>query len=387
MDATCWANGRGYGRFTRELVSAMVKGAPGDQFVCFLDRRADAAFRLRAANVRRVVVPQRESPTTAAGADSARSPFDMLRLTRAVAGTRLDVFFSPTVYSYFPLPPGLRAVVTVHDAIAERFPEMTLPTRKARLFWRAKVGLALRQARLVLTVSDYAADEIRARLGVPAARIRVTSEAPAADYREPPDPAAAAAAAVRAGLPAESPWFAYVGGFNPHKHVDVLVRALARVAAGRPNPPHLLLVGTVSDDVFHGALGAIRGAIAESGTEALVHWGGFVPDGELRHLLAGAVALVLPSASEGFGLPAVEGAACGIPVVATTESPLPQLLAGGGLFVPPADEDALVAALNRLLDDAPARLAMGRVARQRALALTWETGAQAALGAIREAAA
>lgn len=387
IDITCWANARGYGRFARELVREMVALAPGDEFICFADDRAADLFDLHAPNVRLVRVSQRVSPTQAAASDGSRSPADMLRLTRAVWRERLSVFFSPSVYTYFPLPPGLAAVVTVHDAIADRFPELTLPSWKARLFWRAKVSLALAQARLVLTVSDFAAREIAEVLHVAPARIRVAVEAPAAAYRPSECPADVARLAARVGLPAGARWLAYVGGFNPHKHVDVIVRAHADVARACADPPHLLLIGTTDSDVFHGAQARIHAAITEEGTEHLVHWTGFVADDDLRHLLTGAVALLLPSECEGFGLPAVEAAACGIPVIATTQSPLPELLDGGGIFVRPRDLPALVAALRVLLGDEPARHAMGNRARERASLLTWTRGATAALGALREAAA
>lgn len=387
VDATCWANGRGYGRYTRELVAAMVAEAPADEFVCFLDAAAREQFALRAPNVTAVVVPQRVSPTAAAGADSARSPFDMLRLTRAVAQSGVDVFFSPSVYTYFPLPPRLRAVVTVHDAIAERFPELTMPGWRARLFWNAKVWLALRQARLVLTVSDFAAREITEVLRVPRALLRVALEAPAAVYRPSDDPADVARVAAACGIPAGARWIVYVGGFNPHKRVEDLVQAHAALARTRTNPPLLALVGTIGGDVFHGAHASIHAAIEVAGTASLVRWTGFLPDEELRHLLTGAVALALPSMAEGFGLPAVEAAACGTPVVATTASPLPELLAGGGVFVAPGDVGALQQALARLLDDEPARVRLGAAARVRAAALSWPAGARAALAAIREAAA
>lgn len=386
VDATCWANGRGYGRFTRELMTAMFAEAPRDEFVCFLDERARERFAVVAPNVVPIVVPQGVSPTEAAGAESARSPLDMLRLTRAVARERLDVFFSPSVYTYFPLPPRLRAVVTVHDAIAERFPALTLPSTRARLFWGAKVRLALWQARVVLTVSEYAADEVAAVHGIRRDRLRVALEAPAREYRPPDSPAAIDAVRRRVGIPDGARWIVYVGGFNPHKHVDVLVRAHAEVAAGRDAPPILVLVGALDGDVFHGSQASIREAIRRAGTESLVRWTGYLADHDLRDLLGGAVASVLPSASEGFGLPAVEAAACGTPVIATTASPLPSLLAGGGIFVAPGDPAPLVAALARLLDDEPARRAMGAIARERAAALTWPAGARAALAAIREAA-
>ena len=365
----------------------MVRLAPEDQFLCFLDERAQAGFGLSGPNVVPVLVPQHRSPTEAAGAGTSRSLRDMLRLTLAVRAARPDVFFSPSVYTYFPLPPGLRAVVTIHDAIAERFPELTLPNRRARWFWKAKVSLSLFQARLILTVSEYAAREIAEVHRVPARRLRVALEAPAAAYRPSQDAAEIRAAADRVGLPAGARWLVYVGGFNPHKHLEVLVRAHGAVAAQLADPPYLLLVGALEGAVFHGAQPAIRQAIAQAGTERLIRWAGFVPDERLRHLLSGAALLALPSASEGFGLPAIEAAACGTPVVATTASPLPQLLEGGGLFVAPGDVDALAGALLQLLGDEPARRRLGAMALRRASALTWEGGAGSALAALREAAA
>jgi glycosyltransferase involved in cell wall biosynthesis len=388
VDATCWANQRGYGRFTRELVTALVREAPGDEFVCLLDARAREVFTLDAPNVSPVVVRQRVSPVLAASANGYRSPVDMLRFSGAVRRTHPAVFFFPAQYSFFPVPPRVRMVVTFHDVIAERFPELTLPSRRARLFWRAKTWLALRQCRLVLAVSEYTADELVRVLAVPRAKIRVTSEAPASAYKPSDSPDQIAAAASRAGVSPGARWFIYVGGFSPHKHVDVIVRAHAAVARGHAgDPPHLVLVGALTGDGFLGAQDRIRQEIAAQGTERLVHWAGRVPDDELRHLHSGAVAQLLPSASEGFGLPSVEAAACGTPVIATRESPLPRLLEGGGLFVAPGDGDALQRALLAMLTDEGARRRMGATARQRAHALTWRAAAVAALAAIREAAA
>jgi alpha-1,3-rhamnosyl/mannosyltransferase len=310
---------------------------------------------------------------------------DLLRLTRAVWKERPDVFFSPSVYTYFPLPPGQASVVTIHDAIVERFPELTMPNRRARIFWRAKVRLAIRQAKLILTVSDFSAGELGEVLGLARERIRVVAEAPADAYR-PSETADIRAVASRFGLTANDRWFVYVGGFNPHKRLDAIVRAHADVVRRCPeNPPHLLLVGTVSDDVFHGNVEAIRSEIAAGGTESLVHWTGFVADEDLRHLHSGALALLLVSEAEGFGLPAVEAAACGTPVIATTRSPLPRLLEGGGIFVAPGDERALADAMHRMLTNEPERRAMGFRAREQALGLRWEDGARSALATLQEA--
>ncbi len=387
VDVACWVNRRGYGRFVRELLGAMIAASPGDEFVAFADPWAAELFDRPGANVTLERVTLGAAAARAASADGYRSPLDMLRLTRAVRRAGVDVFFSPSVYTYFPLPPGLPAVVTVHDTIAERFPELTLPSRRARLFWRAKVGLALRQARLILTVSHFSARDLHALLGVPNERLRVAVEAPAAAFRPSEARAEIDGAAAALGLPPGAEWIVYVGGFGPHKRVDAIVRAHAAALAARPHHPvHLLLVGDFAGDNFLADVGRIRQAIADAGTGELVHWCGFVPDEQLRHVYSGALALLLPSTFEGFGLPAVEAAACGAPVIATTASPLPEVLEGGGLFVPPDDEAALGAALRRLLEDEPLRRRLGERALARAGSLSWPRAAGVALDALADAA-
>lgn len=389
VDAACLANGRGYGRFTRELLGALVEIAPTHQFVLYADHASRAAVQLDAPNVQLVHVAQNEAPAHAAAAHGYRSPADMLRLTRAVWRDRPDVFWSPSVYTYFPLPPGQPSLVTIHDTITERFPELTMPSRRAQLFWKAKVQLALWQSTLVLTVSDFAAREIEEILGVSRDRLRVAGEAAARTF-QPGTREQAAEAARAAGVPPECAWFTYVGGFTPHKHVDRIVRAHAVLVAdalGRDAPvPHLVLVGTTSADNFHGVGSGINEAIAECGTATYVKWTGFLPDDGLRHLLTGTSGLLLPSENEGFGLPAVEAAACGAPVVATTASPLPQLLEGGGFFVAPGDVEALVAAMRTLLDREE-RDRRGRIALERASRLTWRASARSTLSALHDAVA
>ncbi|HET9799369.1 MAG TPA: glycosyltransferase family 1 protein, partial [Gemmatimonadaceae bacterium] len=386
VDGACLANGRGYGRFTRELLAELVSLASEHEFLLYGDRETLDRANVGLPNVRVVDVPQRIAPARAAAASGYRSPSDMLRLTRAVWRERPDVFWSPSVYTYFPLPPGLPVLVTVHDTITERFPELTMPSWRARMFWRAKVRLALWQSELVLTVSEFAAREIEMILGVARERLRVAGEAAAAAFH-PATAAEARAAARSAGVPDGAPWFTYVGGFTPHKYVDRIVRAHAALVAealhGGTVAPYLVLVGTLRDDNFHGVGAGIHEAITACGTGDYVRWTGFLPDDALRPLLAGTRALVLPSENEGFGLPAVEAAACGAPVIATTASPLPQLLEGGGVFVPPGDVDAVAAAMRIMLDTAE-RDRLGRTALACAGRLTWRSSARATLAALHD---
>jgi glycosyltransferase involved in cell wall biosynthesis len=388
VDATSWANQRGYGRFTREITRAMIALAPTDEFVFILDSLSASQFDPDGPNVRKLIVSGlKEAPVRAASAGSNRSIVDMWRMTRATKAAKLDAFFSPTVYTYFPLPRKLPAVVTIHDMIPERFPDLTLPSKRARLFWRLKVGLAIRQARKILTVSEYSARDISQLHRIPADRITVATEAPSSEYY-PDEGSPQSAIPGLSNLKAETRWFTYVGGFNPHKNVVGLVRAHAALARKLGDAaPALLLVGNRESDDFFSDVPAIEAAIDAAGTMDLVHWTGYVEDQVLRRIHSRSLALVLPSDAEGFGLPAIEAAACGSPIIATSESPLPGLLPGAGFFVVPRDEKALLEAMRAIAADSGLRTRCGTAALAGARALSWETAASAALGAIRDAAA
>jgi glycosyltransferase involved in cell wall biosynthesis len=151
----------------------------------------------------------------------------------------------------------------------------------------------------------------------------------------------------------------------------------------------LLLVGDIVDDAFTPGIDALREHVRASGAEPAVTFAGFLPDAAVAQVLNNVTLLALPSWAEGFGLPAVEAAACGTPVVATERSPLPQLLAGGGLFVDPAQPDQLAEAIGRILADPELRARLAATARERASRLTWSRAAERFIGVIerlREAA-
>jgi len=369
VDATVCANRRGYGRFAREIIPAMARLSPHDEFVCFLDGASNEALIVDSPNVtRRIVSTLRQSPTRAASAEGHRSIGDLARMTLAVKSEKLDVFFSPSVYTYFPLAGGLPLVLTIHDAIPERFPEAVFLSSKQRLYWSLKMKLAVFQSRRIVTVSDYA----------------VAVEAPSAEFR----PRASVANSVTSDLPSGRKWIVYVGGFSPHKNVPLLVQAHANATRElEEEAPYLLLIGTRDKDDFHTDVPAIEQMIAKEGTSALVKWAGFVDDENLSRIHSQSVALVLPSACEGFGLPAVEAAACGSPVIATTESPLPALLEGAGIFVNPGQVDQLAQAIIKLSTDHEFHSACSRSALARANALSWDASARAVMDAIGSAAA
>lgn len=381
IDLTCWANPRGYGRFTRGLVRALFAAPSDHRWTVFVDRHAGTPPGLPAA-VEVVLVGTRRAQAEAAAAGDARSLRDLAAMRRAVRDVPLDALFFPSVYSYFPVRTAATVLVAIHDVIAEDFPGLVFPDRKGRLLWRAKLWLARRRADWVITVSEHAREGILRRFRFPAERIRVVGEAPDAAFR--PLPAEAVEEwRRREGIGPRT--LVYLGGVNPHKNLGILVDALAALRSTPANADlELLVVGDVEGDRFTPGFADLSARITERGVAAAVRFLGYLPDEEAALALNAAAALVLPSLAEGYGLPAVEAAACGTPVVATRNSPLPELLAGGGIFFDPTHGEELTAALDRLLSEPELAAELGAVGRRRVADLGWERSAAQLLAVLEE---
>jgi glycosyltransferase involved in cell wall biosynthesis len=297
-----------------------------------------------------------------------------------------DLLFFPTIYSFVPTLTRARRMVMIHDVIAETYPELTVPDPAARLFWNVKCALGRMQAHALLTVSEYSRRLIVKRFNIPADRVHVVGEAGDPVFRRIARPELSERLRGM-GVPDEGRIVVYVGGFSPHKNLEALVRAFASLAA-RPefHDLRLVMVGEHKREVFHSYFSQIKSAVDLLGIGSRTVFTGYLPDEELAVLLNRAAVLALPSLMEGFGLPAVEAAACGCPVVATVESPLPELLGDGGLFIEPHQGD-LQGALRQVLQSAALRRRMSKAGLSASRALTWTAAARQMQDAIAKVAA
>lgn len=382
IDACCLSNRRGFGRFTRELLTALHRIDSTNHYTYFVDAQtAPQVSSLGSVDV--CAVPTREAATRSASADGSRALGDLWQMYRAVARTPLDLFYFPAVYTFFPLPRGMPAVVTFHDATPERLPELIFKSWTSRLFWSLKCALACEQADLIVTVSAAARDELVSTLALPVDRLRVIPEAAGPIFRRLDDRAVIDPVLKRYRL--RAPFLLYVGGINPHKNLNRLVRAYGELVRTLGNDaPTLALVGDYSADGFLSDHASIRELVGALGLGQRVVFTGYVSDNDLVCLYNGSVALVLPSLGEGFGLPALEAMACGTPVLASNTGALPELLNETGVLFDPYDVGAMVDALNRVWRDPELRSQMGERGLKRAAQFTWEASARRLLSVFTE---
>ena len=226
------------------------------------------------------------------------------------------------------LHPRVPMVVTVHDLVSQKHAGSSL---RAGLRGGMR-KLAIERAARLICPTRAVADDVAALMRVARERIEVIAEAPAEAFR--PRPAdEVAAARERHGVPED--YLLWVGDLrhpDPHRRIPALVHA--------PRELPLVLVGAAGRWARE-----LDGGVIVTGE---------VGDDELAALYTGAHALVLPSAEEGFGLPAIEALACGTPVVAADGPALREVLDGRATFVDPGDVDGLVAAAHAATRPAPA---------------------------------
>jgi len=323
---------RGFGRVAAAATQALLEAMPG-QCVVFVPHGApvpDSWYPL-AARVVQLRRPRR-------GALLA----DPLAWRWTVPRHALRVLYLPA----WGVPPAVpcATVATFHDATPFRFPSPPSWWRRLRL--RAGIR-SLRRATLVQAGSFHAARELTDWAPVDPQRVRVVHWGVGAPFR----PAVA---------PAPPQHLLFVGGDEPHKNLRLLVDALA------PEPP-LPLVVVAPPAAREGTL-RLLGPLAAAG-HARVRWG--VDDEELVSLYQTALATLVPSRNEGFGLPAVEAMACACPVIAAAAGALPEVCGSAAILLPPQDARAWREAVVALARDPARRAALAEAGRERAAAFSW----------------
>ena len=311
-------------------------------------------------------------------------------MARAVSrrSRELDVFYFPTVYTFFPVPARLRPMVTVHDTIAERHPHLVFPHWQNRLFWKLKVGWAIRQAAQIITVSNTARASVSEYFGLDSNAIRVVSDAVSAEFRPVHAPAQLERLLAAHGLAPGGRFVLYVGGISPHKNIQPLVEAFCSLMDQESlKDVKLVLIGDYQGDVFFSSYQALRQRVKDLQAEARVVFTGFVPDADLPQWYTAAEVLVLPSVDEGFGLPALEAMACGTAVAASRAGALPEVVGEAGVLFDPHSVAELRAALVRLLTDESLREGLEAKGLARAAQFTWQASARSAIALFQEVAA
>jgi glycosyltransferase involved in cell wall biosynthesis len=344
--------------YLANLLPALLEQAGGHTVFLYADTKSPFELAAVPAGVTVRYLPYRNSLSYIV--------HDWLRLPRAMAADRVEVAHFPTNYGFGPA--RARTVITVHDEINllpwhkiirghRKDPRTVFMMTYLHLSTRA----AVRRAHRLLTVSEYARQQIARYSGLAPEKIVSIHHAPAPDWHPLQDEATLAEVRRRYGLPDR---FVLADGI---KNPGVIVRAWARLPerlrserrivfySRRPDPPK---------EVFE----AVRAGWAR----LLIR----PSRADLMALYSQADAFVFPSWIEGFGLPLLEAMTCGAPVIASTAGAIPEVTGGAARLFEAADETTLAAHLASVLDNPEEANRLRKLGFARAATFSWERTAR-----------
>ena len=330
----------GISRYIRHLLNAIARQPGQHEYTVFVNGQ-ETVKRLRqeqeqAAQIEYISVYWPENRP------ASRVVWEQRDLPALLRERRIEVFHSPANVLPEMLPRECAGVVTLHDLAFLLYPEVL--TRAKRVYHRIFTTRSLRRATMIIAVSNSTKKDAIELVGIAPDQIQtvytciderfsnvITNEEKQTFYQ-------------KHGL--DGGYLLYLGTLEPRKNIPTLLEAYRELREVYSRKEKLVLVGGkgwLYDEIF---------AKAQSlGLASEVLFPGYVSNEEQLLWYHGASAFAYPALYEGFGLPVAESLACGVPVVTSNVSSLPEAGSDIALMVDPLDSHALAAALQRALTD------------------------------------
>ncbi len=347
----------GIARYTFNLARALAEISPEDEFVLLYDPRAPNAHHNLAELQHGPHV--RLLPSAA----PLFSLSEQWRIPRQLASLTPSVIHAPYYIRPYLMPAPV--VFVAYDLIPLKYPEYF--SLHERLAFQFTMRLSLRTAQAIVSTSRSTAQDLQQFYGVPPERLVVIPGA--ADAHFIPQPAFTIAT-LRAKYHLPERYALYLGSNKPHKNLVRLVESWAHVSAQAPEVK--LVIAGHWDPRYEQAKERAKALQLEE----KVLFAGPIADADLPALYSGAEVFIFPSLYEGFGLPVLEAMACGVPVICSNTSSLPEVAGDAALMVDPTDVPALSQAIARVLADAGLRQHLREKGLARAAMFSWHRAAQ-----------
>ena len=361
IDVSAAVHGRaGLGRYAESLSRALVAKDP-ERFALFFNRGSEA----------RPLVGLEGIPVQTVGA--GYKPWRMAVWLGQVASLGFDrllpgaELYHATEHLLMPLR-HVPTVLTVHDLIFRLFPQH----HKRLNYWYLNAALPLycRRASAIIAVSEATKRDLILLYGLDTDKITVVHEA-ATSHFAPVSPARVEEVRARYHLPDR--YLLHVGTIEPRKNLNRLLEAVHRLRKAGEEI-QVVVVGS-KGWLFEGFFEALEEL--DQGDAVILP--GYVPDADLPAVYCGARLVAVPSLYEGFGLPVLEAMACGVPVVCSHASSLPEVGSDAARYFDPTDVAAMADAIMAVWRDETLRDDMRRRGLARAAQFSWERAADKTL--------
>jgi len=341
----------GFGWFTFEVVKRMVEQHPEHQFFFFFDRPFDKKF-VFGKNVTPIVLhPQARHPIL------FKIWFNY-SVTKALKKYNIDLFFSPD--GYLSLKTNVKQIGVIHDLNFEHYPE-DIPT-SARKYLKKYFPLFAKKADKIITVSEFSKQDIINQYKINDDKIVVAHNGGnekfkpiSVDKKE----------SVKQKYTNGNDYFVFVGALHARKNINRLFKAFETFKKHSNSTTKLVVVGEKMWDSQN-----------ISSNHQDIIFTGHLDINNLIDVVAAAKSLVLVSYFEGFGIPLVEAMRCGVPVITSNVTSMPEVCGDAGLLVEPFNTKDISQALEKMDTNEPLRKILSEKALKRAKKFSWQRSSE-----------
>ena len=305
------------------------------------------------------------------GQKSLQLVYDHISVPSKVKKYKLDLIHTPkSATSLFYR--NIKNVVTVLDMIPLKFPNSErLPNR---IYWKIQLPIAIKKADIIITISKSSKEDIIRMFKVPENKVRVIYLGHRKEMK-PLDRENIGIKRIKEKYLLPDKFILFVGTIQPRKNLDKVFKAFALLKKRGKLKDHRLVVCGRLGWLYKPTMNLINELDIQEDIKIL----DFVPDEDLPYIYNLANLFVFPSQYEGFGLPVLEAMACGVPVITSNKSSLPEIIGEVGIMIEPEDIQSLADNINKVLDDEDLREEMIKKGLKQAKKFSWDKCARETL--------
>ncbi|MCH7658769.1 MAG: glycosyltransferase family 4 protein [Bacteroidetes bacterium] len=322
----------GTGRFINETLKRITRDHPEHEFVFFFDRSFNKDFIFSDNITARVIYPQARHPVLWYW-------WFEISLTRALKKLKPDIFISPD--GFLPLSVEAPCIPVIHDLNFHHRPG-DLP-RMVRNYYNTCFPKFAEKATRIITVSEYSRKDIAKSYDIDPEIIDVVYNGadklfkPATEIEKKE---------TRKRFTGGKDYFVYAGTLHPRKNIPALLKAFEDFKKETGSDMKLVLAGK---DLFRTP--GMKKKLKHMNYRNDVILTGRVSAKDMHSIISSATAMTFVSHYEGFGIPVLESMQCGVPVIASNVTSIPEVAGDAALYINPSKPETITAAMKKIIID------------------------------------
>jgi glycosyltransferase involved in cell wall biosynthesis len=358
--AAKWYRGTGIGTYTYQLINSLNDTDKYNDYLLFMPESCDCNIQFgKNFNVKNI------------SENSTGEFWDEVNIPNILQDCDIEIYHVPQNGVGLPKDKRCPMVITLHDVIPYKMPETVGPTY-LKIFQEQMPDI-ISKCDGIITVSQYSKEDIVKTFNFPKEKIFVTYLAPEEIYK--PLDKNISKALIKDFYSIDGDYILYVGGFSPRKNILGLIEAFSKLVTSYKSDIKLVIAGKKGK-----SYNLYRNRAEELHVEDKVIFPGFISLEHLPHLYSASSLFVYPSFYEGFGLPPVEAMACGVPVIASNMTSIPEIVGDSAILINPNDIEDLYNSMLKVLQDNKLSESLILKGFMRSSELSWkETARQTAI--------